>query len=52
MDELAEAYLHYLAVEKGLSRNTLEAYSRDIRAFLEFLKERSLQDLRVVDRAT
>lgn len=52
MDELAEAYLHYLAVEKGLSRNTLEAYSRDIRAFIEFLKERSLQDLRVVDRAT
>ena len=52
MDELAEAYLHYLAVEKGLSRNTLEAYSRDIRAFIEFLKERSLQDLHVVDRAT
>lgn len=52
MDELADAYLHYLAVEKGLSRNTLEAYSRDIKAFIEFLKGRSLQDLRGVDRRT
>jgi len=52
MDELADAYLHYLAVEKGLSRNTLEAYSRDIKAFIEFLKGRSLPDLRGVDRRT
>jgi len=52
MDELADAYLHYLAVEKGLSRNTLEAYSKDIKAFIEFLEGRSLPDLRGVDRRT
>jgi len=33
---LVEQYLHFLAVERGASLNTLEAYSRDIRQFLEF----------------
>jgi integrase/recombinase XerD len=36
MDE----YLTHLAVEKGASLNTLEAYSRDIRQFLEFAASR------------
>ena len=30
-------FLNYLLVEKGLSRNTLEAYSRDITRYLDFL---------------
>lgn len=33
---LVEEYLHFLAVERGASLNTLEAYSRDIRQFLEY----------------
>jgi len=33
---LIEEYLHFLAVERGASLNTLEAYSRDIGRFLEF----------------
>ena len=33
-------YLSYLSVERGLSRNTVEAYKRDIRDFSEFLKSR------------
>jgi integrase/recombinase XerD len=31
-----DEYLNFLAVERGASLNTLEAYSRDIRQFLEF----------------
>lgn len=34
-----DEYLNYLTVEKGLSPNTLEAYSRDIYRYLESLKE-------------
>ncbi|MCI0502053.1 MAG: site-specific tyrosine recombinase XerD [Fusobacteria bacterium] len=30
-------YVHYLAIEKGLSDNTIEAYLRDIEAFLRYL---------------
>lgn len=33
-------YLSYLSVERGLSRNTVEAYKRDIRDFSDFLKSR------------
>ena len=34
---LVEAYLDHLAVERGLSRATLEAYGRDLDAYLGFL---------------
>jgi len=29
-DQWLDRFLHHLAVEKGLSRNTLEAYARDL----------------------
>jgi integrase/recombinase XerD len=36
--ELIGKYLNYLAVEKGLARNTLEAYERDLNKYLLFMK--------------
>lgn len=41
MHEHLDFYLNYLTVEKGLSKNTLEAYSHDLRTFIEYLKENS-----------
>jgi len=38
MNELLDLFLAYLMVEKGLTKNTLEAYSRDIAAYLTFLE--------------
>jgi integrase/recombinase XerD len=35
--EIREEFLHFLAVEKGLSANTLSAYGRDIEKYLGFL---------------
>ncbi|MBM4294192.1 MAG: site-specific tyrosine recombinase XerD [Deltaproteobacteria bacterium] len=40
--ELSQFYQH-LAVERGLAALTLEAYSRDLRDFQEFLLERGLE---------
>jgi integrase/recombinase XerD len=37
MNQYLDMFLNYLLVEKGLSRNTLEAYSRDIGRYLDFL---------------
>jgi integrase/recombinase XerD len=43
--EILDPFLHYLAVEKGLARNTLEAYSRDLNAYLDFLEGEGIPSL-------
>ena len=40
MNQYLDLFLNYLLVEKGLSRNTLEAYSRDIGRYLNHLESR------------
>jgi integrase/recombinase XerD len=39
-----DAFLSMIAVEKGLARNTVEAYSRDLSRFSEFLISQSVAD--------
>jgi integrase/recombinase XerD len=36
-NELLQNFLNYLAVEKGLARNTLESYERDLRKYFKFM---------------
>ena len=50
MDYLVDSYLHYLVVEKGLSRNTIESYGRDLRVFLDFVEGRGIRSFRQVTR--
>jgi len=45
--ELTFDFLGYLELERGLSRNTLEAYRSDLQQFNEFLERRELDPLRV-----
>lgn len=40
-----DKYLNYLTVEKGLAANTVEAYSRDLNRFLDFLEDRGIREL-------
>ncbi len=50
MEELLDQFLHYLIVEKGLSKNTIEAYSHDLTRFLDFLKEKGIEKIRTVGK--
>ena len=50
--EILDSFLHYLAVEKGLARNTLEAYSRDLNAYLAFLEAEGIASLGVTSKLT
>lgn len=44
-DELLNKFLNYLAVEKGLSRNTLESYERDVRKYRLFTARKNPDDI-------
>jgi integrase/recombinase XerD len=42
---LLDQFLHYLTVEKGLAKKTLEAYSHDLNRFLDYLQEKRIEDV-------
>ncbi len=48
MDQLLDSFLTYLTVEKGLSKNTLESYGRDVRKFLAFLEEGQIKTIQEI----
>ena len=41
-----DGFIEYLRDEKGKSKNTLEAYKRDISGFISFLESRGQSRLR------
>ena len=43
MEELLQEFLHYIAVERGLARNTILAYERDLRQFFNYLADTGIQ---------
>lgn len=45
LDFLIDQYINYLLVEKGLSKTTLESYSRDLVRYQEFLQESGVHGL-------
>ena len=50
MDHLLDQFLHYLIVEKGLAKNTIEAYSHGLSRFLTYLTEKGIQEIRSVGK--
>jgi integrase/recombinase XerD len=44
-DDLLDLFFNYLAVEKGLSLNTLDAYSRDLNRYIDYLCKQGIPDI-------
>jgi integrase/recombinase XerD len=44
LHSMVDGFLAHLATERGLSKNTLEAYSRDLLRFVAFLERRQVVD--------
>lgn len=45
MKELIDTFLNYLAVERGLSNNTIMSYQKDLNFYLDFLNQRHIDAL-------
>jgi len=50
VDERIDEYMNFLAVEKGVSRHTLEAYGRDLARMSEFLRGQGIRSAECVDQ--
>ncbi|HZG85166.1 site-specific tyrosine recombinase XerD [Paenibacillus sp.] len=51
MKHLLRQFIDYIAVERGLSRNTLDAYERDLTLYLEYLKENGVDGVEATTSA-
>ncbi|CAB1062696.1 Site-specific tyrosine recombinase XerD [Olavius sp. associated proteobacterium Delta 1] len=51
IDNFIDQYLNYLLIEKGLSRTTLESYSRDMVRYREFLHQARIRRISEDDTA-
>ena len=49
MRVLLERFIHYLAVERGLSDNTLSSYSSDLGQFMTFLEESNITSIHMLN---
>lgn len=52
LDNYLDNFLNYLIVEKGLSKNTIESYSRDLQKFTDFLEHHDITGVAHVKNVT
>ena len=50
MHQSLDRFLNYLIVEKGLSKNTIEAYSHGLNRFLNYLRRKGMEEVREISK--
>ncbi len=51
LDQCVDLYINHLVVEKGLADKSIQAYTSDLRHFLQFLWDQPITDIRQSDTA-
>ena len=49
MQDLTDAYMDYLTIEKGLSSNSITAYGTDLASYLDYLENNGIADIAHAD---
>lgn len=52
MQTIIDEYLHFIMIEKGLSKNTVAAYRRDLNHYKAFLEQEKIGNIDNIDRYT
>jgi integrase/recombinase XerD len=52
MESYVNEFINYLAVERGLAKNTLESYGRDLRQYYSYLHNDKIDAVKQASRAT
>lgn len=52
MQTIIDEFLHFIMIEKGLSKNTIAAYRRDLNHYQAFLEEEKIGNIDYIDRYT
>lgn len=48
LQQLQDSYLRHLSIERGLAKNSLSAYKRDLKLYLAFLERNQVKDIATV----
>jgi len=52
LETIIEEYLKFIQLEKGLSKNTIGAYRRDLKKYHEYLESQKISHIDFIDRAS
>ena len=48
LEKFVDSYLRHLTIERGMAKNTVLAYRRDLALYLSFLEQREIKDIKEV----
>ena len=51
-EHLVDSYIRHLTIERGLAKNTISAYRRDLRRYLDYLEDRGIESINQITEMT